>query len=87
MTLKSIEHRYTGHTQKNGAFLIVFTIKTAPFFCVCPVFFWPVKPTESSTIEPTNTLYFLVMFINPTHVSAATEPSGVQGHVHYNIHN
>jgi hypothetical protein len=29
---------YTGHTQKNGAVLIVFTIKTAPFFCVCPVY-------------------------------------------------
>jgi hypothetical protein len=28
----------TGHTQKNGAVLIVFTIKTAPFFCVCPVY-------------------------------------------------
>jgi hypothetical protein len=28
---------YTGHTQKNGAVLIVFTIKTAPSFCVCPV--------------------------------------------------
>ena len=28
---------YTGHTQKNGAVLIVFTIKTAPFVCVCPV--------------------------------------------------
>jgi hypothetical protein len=27
----------TGHTQKNGAVLIVFTITTAPFFCVCPV--------------------------------------------------
>jgi hypothetical protein len=27
----------TGHTQNNGAVLIVFTIKTAPFFCVCPV--------------------------------------------------
>ena len=27
----------TGHTQKNGAVLIVNTIKTAPFFCVCPV--------------------------------------------------
>jgi hypothetical protein len=25
---------YTGYTQKNGAFLIVNTIKTAPFFCV-----------------------------------------------------
>jgi hypothetical protein len=28
----------TGHTQKNGAVLIVFTIKTAPLFCVCPVY-------------------------------------------------
>jgi hypothetical protein len=27
----------TGHTQKNGAVLIVNTIKTAPLFCVCPV--------------------------------------------------
>ena len=40
-----------------------------------------------STFKPTNALYFLVMFINPTHVSAATEPSsGVQGHIHFNIH-
>ena len=29
---------FTGHTQKNGAVSIVFTIETAPFFCVCPVF-------------------------------------------------
>jgi hypothetical protein len=29
----------TGHTQKNGAVLIVNTIKTAPLFCVCPVIF------------------------------------------------
>jgi hypothetical protein len=29
--------KYTGHTQKNGAVSIVFTIETAPFFCVCPV--------------------------------------------------
>jgi hypothetical protein len=29
---------YTGNTQKNGAVLIVNTIKTAPFFCVCPVY-------------------------------------------------
>jgi hypothetical protein len=29
--------RNTGHTQKNGAVLIVFTIKTAPLFYVCPV--------------------------------------------------
>jgi hypothetical protein len=28
---------YTGHTEKNGAVLIVFTINTVPFFCVCPV--------------------------------------------------
>jgi hypothetical protein len=28
---------YTEYTQNNGAVLIVFTIKTAPFFCVCPV--------------------------------------------------
>jgi hypothetical protein len=28
----------TGYTQKNGAVLIVFTIKTAPFFCVFPVY-------------------------------------------------
>jgi hypothetical protein len=26
---------YTGHTQKNGAVLIVNTNKNAPFFCVC----------------------------------------------------
>jgi hypothetical protein len=30
--------RCTGHTQNNGAVFIVFTIKTAPFFCVCPVY-------------------------------------------------
>jgi hypothetical protein len=29
---------YTGHTQKNGAVLIVNTIKTASFLCVCPVY-------------------------------------------------
>jgi hypothetical protein len=29
---------YPGHTKKNGAVLIVFTIKTAPFLCVCPVY-------------------------------------------------
>jgi hypothetical protein len=28
----------TGHTQKNGAVLIVNTIKTALFFCGCPVY-------------------------------------------------
>jgi hypothetical protein len=28
---------YTEHTQNNGADLIVNTIKTAPFFYVCPV--------------------------------------------------
>ena len=35
--LYSMVFIYTGHTQKNGAVLIVFTINTAPFFCVCPV--------------------------------------------------
>jgi hypothetical protein len=30
----------TGHTQKNGAVLIVNTIKTAPLFYVCPVLAW-----------------------------------------------
>jgi hypothetical protein len=29
---------HTGHTQKNGAVLIVNTIKTAPLFCVRPVY-------------------------------------------------
>jgi hypothetical protein len=33
-----VRPQYTGHTQKNGTVLIVNTIKTAPFFCVCPVF-------------------------------------------------
>jgi hypothetical protein len=33
----AMEKNYTGYTQKNGAVLIVFTIKTAPLFCVCPV--------------------------------------------------
>jgi hypothetical protein len=31
-------HTYKGHTQNNGAVLIMNTIKTAPFFCVCPVY-------------------------------------------------
>jgi hypothetical protein len=34
----SVRSSNTGHTQKNGAVLIVNTIKTAPFFCVCPVY-------------------------------------------------
>jgi hypothetical protein len=29
---------YTGYTQKNGAVLIVNTIISAPFFCVCSVY-------------------------------------------------
>ena len=37
---------YTGHTQNNGAVLIVNTIKTAPFFCVCPVYIYVVPPPE-----------------------------------------
>jgi hypothetical protein len=28
----------TGHTQNNGAVLWVYNNKTAPFFCVCPVY-------------------------------------------------
>jgi hypothetical protein len=28
----------TGHTQNNGAVSVVFTIETAPFVCVCPVY-------------------------------------------------
>jgi hypothetical protein len=37
--VSDVETRWsTGHTQKNGAVLIVNSIKTAPFFCVCPVF-------------------------------------------------
>jgi Zn-finger protein len=35
---KQNEKVYTGHTQKNCAVLKVLTIKTAPFFCVCPVY-------------------------------------------------
>jgi hypothetical protein len=27
----------TGHTQKNVAVYYVFSMETAPFFCVCPV--------------------------------------------------
>jgi hypothetical protein len=30
---------YTEYTQKMGAVLIVNNIKTAPFFCVCPVLY------------------------------------------------
>jgi hypothetical protein len=47
------------------------------------------KETEmqGSAIKSTNALYFLSMSTNPTYVSAAIEPSsGVQGHVHINIH-
>ena len=41
---------YTGHTQTNGAVLIVNTIKTAPFFCVCPVYIkcWTKKHTQKN---------------------------------------
>ena len=31
---------YTGHTQNNGAVSIVIPIKTAPFFCVYPVYIY-----------------------------------------------
>jgi hypothetical protein len=33
----SEDEPFTGHTQKNGAVSIVFTIETAPLFCVCSV--------------------------------------------------
>ena len=35
---ESVEHQNTGYTQKNGAVSIVFTIATAPLFCVYPVY-------------------------------------------------
>jgi hypothetical protein len=38
---------YIGHTQKNGAVLILNTIKTAPLFCVHPVYIYTV--TEELT--------------------------------------
>ena len=43
---------YTGHTQKNGAVLIVFTIKTAPFFCVCPVYLYRAYTKEWCGFTP-----------------------------------
>ena len=39
-TKLSLYQTNTGHTHKNGAVLIVFNIKTAPFFCVCPVYIY-----------------------------------------------
>ena len=42
---------YTGHTQKNGAVLIVFTIKTAPFFCVYPVLIFHLEIRDTSVLE------------------------------------
>jgi hypothetical protein len=54
--------------------------------CLPTVLFETWHETHSA-IKPTNALYFLSMSNNPTHVSAATETSsGVQGHVHFNIH-
>jgi hypothetical protein len=35
---RSSSNEYTGNPQKNGGVLIVNTIKTAPFFCVCLVY-------------------------------------------------
>jgi hypothetical protein len=53
---------------------------------VLPPYFFNIS-FNHSTIKPTNALYFLSMSNNPTYVSAAIEPSsGVQGHVHFNIH-
>jgi hypothetical protein len=33
-----LRYSYTGHTQKNGAVYMVYSIDTVPFVCVCPVF-------------------------------------------------
>jgi hypothetical protein len=41
----------TGNTQKNGAVSIVFTIETAPFFCVYSVYYSKV-PTYDMTYDP-----------------------------------
>jgi hypothetical protein len=55
-------------------------------YCVTDI--CPGKPIfVTQQLKPTNALYFLSMSNNPTYVSAAIEPSsGVQGHVHFNIH-
>jgi hypothetical protein len=34
---KVVKVIHTGHTQTNGAVYMVYSIDTAPFFCVCPV--------------------------------------------------
>jgi hypothetical protein len=44
------ELSYTGHTQKNGAVLTVFTIKTASFFCVCSVYVSTYKRFVSNSL-------------------------------------
>ena len=56
----------TWHTQKNGAVLIVLTIKTAPFFCVCPVSRWILlrlrNVSDKTCRENQNTFYFQWLF-------------------------
>jgi hypothetical protein len=65
---------YTGHTHKNGAVVIVFTIKTAPFFCVCPVFV-----SSSVTLNKlyctrfylATTIHLLFLYTGHTHKNGA----------------
>jgi hypothetical protein len=58
----------TGHTQNNGAVLIVFTIKTAPLFCVCPV-----RATfpNKNTPEVHYKLYYIYLTFGPFPVSSS----------------
>jgi hypothetical protein len=42
---------YTGHTQENGAVLIVNTIKTTPFFCVCSVLLYEFSLSSFVTLQ------------------------------------
>jgi hypothetical protein len=62
-------------------------INSSYYYTFLKILFQFLINNQHSTIKPTNALYFLSRFINPTYVSAAIEPSsGVQGHVHFNIH-
>jgi hypothetical protein len=60
---------YTGHTQKNGAVVIVNTIKTAPFFCVCPIYIYIYRITITTSFclteySKNNILYILEIDFN-----------------------
>ena len=52
--LRQLGILYTGHTQKSGAVLIVNTIKTAPLFCVCPVYKFKIITLLSQLFWTTN---------------------------------